>query len=139
LDPFLDQAKIRISFRREAPPDSKTASGRARGSGRSPLIHEEKKMRRTDPIRIGDLLGRTVENHPKLSRLFLEARVIEAWKALGPEITAQTTRVTIFRGKLNVWIASSALRQEIFIRRTELLRRINETVGQEVVTAIYVK
>jgi hypothetical protein len=96
-------------------------------------------MRKTDPIRVGDLLKKVVASHPQFSRMFLEARVIEAWKNLDPQIAAQTTRVTVFRGKLNVWIASAALRHEIFMRRTELTRQINQAVGQPVITAIYVK
>ena len=96
-------------------------------------------MRRTEPIRIGDLLKNVVENNPRMSRMFLEARAIEAWKNLDPFIASQTLRVNIVRGKLNVWIASSALRHEIFMRRTELMASINEAIGQQVITAIYVK
>ena len=96
-------------------------------------------MRRTDPIRIGDLLKNVVENNPKMSRMFLEARVVEAWKNIDPYIAAQTTRINITHGKLNVWIASSALRHEIFMRRTELVAQINQSVGQPVITALYVK
>ena len=98
-----------------------------------------KNMKRTDPVRVGDLLKNVVGNHPKLSQLLLEARVEEAWRALDPAIAAQTVRVTVFRGKLTVWIASSAFRHEIFMRRTELADRLNETVGQKAITAIYVK
>ena len=96
-------------------------------------------MKRTDPIRVGDLLKSVVDNNPKLSQMFLEARVVEAWKNLDPYIASQTSRVNIVRGRLNVWISSSALRHEIFMRRTELVARINASVGQPVVTAIYVK
>ena len=96
-------------------------------------------MRRTEAIRVGDLLKEVVDNHPKLSRLFLEARAVEAWKNLDPYIASQTMRTTLYRGRLNVWIASSALRHELFMRRTELAARINQAVGENVVTAIYVK
>jgi hypothetical protein len=96
-------------------------------------------MRRTQPIWVGDLLKTVVENNPKLSRMFLEARVVEAWKKLDPLIAAKTTRANVVQGKLNVWITNAALRHEIFMRRTELVRRINEAVGQPVITAIYVK
>ena len=96
-------------------------------------------MRRTEAIRVGDLLKEVVDNHPKLSRLFLEARAVEAWKNLDPYIASQTMRTTLYRGRLNVWIASSALRHELFMRRTELADRINQAVGENVVTAIYVK
>ena len=97
------------------------------------------RMKRTDPIRVGDLLKNVVGNHPKLSQLLLEARVEEAWRALDPAIAAQTVRVTVSRGKLTAWIASPALRHEIFMRRTELAARINKTLEQNVITAIYVK
>ena len=96
-------------------------------------------MRRTEPIRLGDLLKNLVDNNPRLSRMFLEARAIEAWKNIDPYIASQTTRANIIGGKLNVWIVSSALRQEIFMRRTELVARVNEAVGQKVITALYVK
>ncbi len=96
-------------------------------------------MRRTEPIAVGELLKTVAGSHPKLAQLFLEARVEEAWRALDPTIDAQTTRATFAGGKLNVWIASPALRHELFMRRTELVRQVNETLGTEVVKAIYVK
>lgn len=97
-------------------------------------------MRRTDPVRIGDLVKNFVEDNPRLAQMFLESRAIEAWKThMPPYIVSQTTRINVYRNKMTVWIASAALRHEIFMRRTELVAKINEAVGQSVITAIYVK
>ena len=96
-------------------------------------------MRRTEPIQVGDLLKNVIGDHPQFSRLFVEARVIEVWKGIGPEIAAHTTRVTLVRGRLNVWVDSAALRHEIFMRRGELVAQVNRAVGVEAVKAVYVK
>lgn len=97
-------------------------------------------MRRTEPIRIGDIVSEFLQDNPRLTRMLLESQAIEAWKnCVDPYVVSQTTRINISRGKMYVYITSAAVRHEVYMRRTELVARINETVGQQVITAIYVK
>lgn len=97
-------------------------------------------MRRTHPIRVGDLLGDFVRDNPRLSRLMLESQAIEAWKAcVDPAVAEATLRVSVANRKMTVWLSSSVLRHEVFMRRTALIARINEAVGQPLITALYVK
>lgn len=97
-------------------------------------------MRKTEPIRIGEIVSDFLSSNPRLSAMLLEARAVDAWKeVVSPYIASQTTRVNISRGKLFVYISSSIVRHEVFMRRTELVGAINDLVGQPVITAIYVK
>lgn len=97
-------------------------------------------MRRTQPIRVGDLLGDFVQDNPRLARLMLESRAIEAWKTcVDPAAAEATLRVSVVNRKMTVWLNSSVLRHEVFMRRTELIARINEAIGQPLITALYVK
>lgn len=97
-------------------------------------------MRRSDPVRIGDLMKNLVKNNPKLSQMFLESKVIEIWKdIMPPHVLSHTSRITVYRNKITIWLTSAALRHEIFMRRTELIQKINQAVGQDIITAIYVK
>jgi hypothetical protein len=97
-------------------------------------------MKRTCPIQVGELLANFVRDNPRLSDLVLESRAIEAWKGCaGSAVADATLRVSLSRGKMTVWLSSSVLRHEVFMRRTALVARINEVVGQPLVTALYVK
>jgi ribulose 1,5-bisphosphate synthetase/thiazole synthase len=97
-------------------------------------------MRRTHPIRVGDLLAGFVRDNPRLTGLMLESRAIEAWKAcVDPAVADATLRVTVSNRKMTVWLGSSVLRHEVFMRRTALIARINDSLGEPVITALYVK
>jgi hypothetical protein len=97
-------------------------------------------VRRTHPIRVGELLADFVRDNPRLSSLVLESRAIEAWKnCAGPTVADATLRVSVSRGKMTVWLSSPVLRHEVFMRRTALIARLNEAVGRRLVTALYVK
>ncbi|MBN8587644.1 MAG: DUF721 domain-containing protein [Rhodothermia bacterium] len=55
------------------------------------------------------------------------AKVIEAWANLaGPQINGVTEAVWFKNGRLFVHIISPAWRQELYMRRAEWLRRLNE-------------
>lgn len=97
-------------------------------------------MRRTEPVRIGEIVGDFFKNNPRLARMLAEAQVIDLWpEIVGEEIASYTMRININRGKMFVYLGSSVIRHEVFMRRTELMARINEIVGENVILAIYVK
>jgi len=97
-------------------------------------------MRRTYPIRVGELLSGFVRDNPRLSGLLLESRAIEAWKScLDPAVADATLRASVTGRRMTVWLSSSVLRHEVFMRRTAILARLNESLGGEFLVALYVK
>lgn len=97
-------------------------------------------MRRSRPIRIGELWSGFLDSNPVTTRKLCEARIPEAWNAtVGPAVASLTTSVSIKNGTLLVCLSSSVARHDIFMRRAQLLRTLNEKLGMEVIGNIIVK
>ena len=75
----------------------------------------------------------------KLS-LFLEQRAVEQWRTIvGDFIAKQTTMIKAKQGVLYVTIPNAALRFEVLSNRSQIISRINETLGGEVIKGIIIK
>lgn len=69
-----------------------------------------------------------------------EMRVENAYRRLaGDFICSFTTSILYSRGTLSLRIAAAALRHEMFVRRENLRRRINDELGAEVVRRIIIR
>lgn len=72
-----------------------------------------------------------------LERPFLEHKLIEAWPRLfGPMIAKYTGTIEIKNGVLFVQIYSAALRQELFLQRFLVVKKLNDEVGAEIISDI---
>lgn len=66
-----------------------------------------------------------------------EHRAVEAWpRVAGPVITRMTGDVSFRNGTLYVKILRPALRQDLSMGRTQLVRKLNDEVGAQVVQHI---
>lgn len=67
----------------------------------------------------------------------LEHRASYLWPDIvGPGINRQTTRRYVADGVLHVYIASAPMKAELEFARSAIIRRINEAIGSDVITAI---
>lgn len=67
----------------------------------------------------------------------LQKRLIEAWSDVAGETIARyTTDVTIYNQTLYVKLRIPALRADLSMRRQEYVNRLNEYVGNQVITDI---
>ncbi|MDR2937052.1 MAG: DUF721 domain-containing protein [Rikenellaceae bacterium] len=97
-------------------------------------------MRRTAPVSIGQLLDEFFGSDTHHGRMLAEARAIDLWPTVvGPRAAAVTTRAHVRNGRMTVYLSSSVLRHEIFMQRTSIASRLNNALGQNVITAIIVK
>ncbi len=97
-------------------------------------------MRKTIPMRIGDLWAEFVRENPAARTHLARARIPEIWAQLmGPAVAANTTDIRVERGVMYVHISSSVVRNEVFMRREELKDAINEALGVRVVNVVIVK
>lgn len=97
-------------------------------------------MRRSKPVRIGELWSGFVKEHPAITLKLCESRIPDVWNSIvGPSVASLTTSVTIRNGILNVSLSSSVARHEMFMRRAELRDEINRKLGMNVVSNIIVK
>ncbi|MBO7049781.1 MAG: DUF721 domain-containing protein [Bacteroidaceae bacterium] len=69
-----------------------------------------------------------------------EHRLIQAWdKVLGPAVSRYTKELRIYNQVLFVTVSSAALRNELMMRRTELVARLNAQAGAQVITQIVLR
>ena len=72
-----------------------------------------------------------------LEKPFLEHKLVQKWPELmGPLVQKYTGKISIQNGTLLVQITSAALRQELFIARKELIKKLNNEMNAEVITDI---
>lgn len=97
-------------------------------------------MRKTTPMRIGELWDEFVQSRPGLARRLAATRVPDIWpKVVGPKFASYTHSVEVVNGVLYVKMTSSAARNEMFMRREELKDAINQAAGTKVVNVVIVK
>lgn len=97
-------------------------------------------MRKTVPMRIGELWSDFVAGTPTVARKMGEARVAELWpQIVGPAVAAHTLSVAVEKGVLQVRMSSSVARHELFMRREQLCAAVNEAVGMTVVRSAFIK
>lgn len=98
-------------------------------------------MRRREPVRLGDVLDDFFASTPTIARKIAEARIPDLWPAIvGDLVASYTTRIEIQRGgRLFVYVSSSVVRSELFMRRATLCDAINAALGREVVSTVIIK
>ncbi len=93
-------------------------------------------MERRDYQTIGDVLRQALEESRMTDRLD-EVRASAAWESVvGPHIAALTGKPWVSNGLMTVRTPDAALRQELMMSRSVLVRNINAAVGREVISDI---
>jgi len=66
--------------------------------------------------------------------LFLEQQAVKLWnETVGSFIAKQTLKITVKKGILYVTIPNAALRFEVLNNRSQIIAKINEKLGCEVI------
>lgn len=66
-----------------------------------------------------------------------EYRLIQAWGEVAGNVAERFTQdLSIYNQKLYVRLRSAALRSELMMQRSELVKKLNATVGSDVITDI---
>lgn len=69
-----------------------------------------------------------------------EVKVINEWEnAVGPMIAKNTNKLYVKRRKLYVYLTSAPIKQELVYARHEIIKRLNEAVGESVIDEMVVK
>lgn len=73
----------------------------------------------------------------KLNKGLFEHRVKGLWmQLLGPSVARVTTNIYVSNGVLYVSLNSSVIRGELLMLKDRIVKRLNEAVGEEVVSDI---
>lgn len=93
-------------------------------------------MKRSNALPIGDLIQRYLREQGLESPLN-EYRLIQSWETvLGKAIMSYTKNLYIRNQTLYVHLSSPALRQDLQMSRQQLVQRLNEAVGSQVIAEI---
>ena len=88
---------------------------------------------------IGSYIQHFFAKNGKIS-LFLEQQAVELWsQVVGDFIAKQTTKIAAKQGVLYVTIPNAALRFEVLNSRSQIMTKINQALGGEVVKGIIIK
>ena len=93
-------------------------------------------MNRKIPQPIDTVLGEIFDKYNLTGRM-LEIKALEEWERLvGQSVESRTLEKRVEKGVLTVRITSAALRQELIMCRSTLVRHINNALGQPVLTEV---
>lgn len=96
-------------------------------------------MKKTDSEPVGGVILQYLREYG-LETPLNEHRLIQAWdKVLGPAVSRCTKELRIYNQVLFVTVSSAALRNELMMRRTELVARLNAQAGAQVITQIVLR
>jgi len=94
-------------------------------------------MKRINTQTIGAALDDFFEQNPELADKMAEARLINSWKpVMGTSISRYTDNLFIKKRTLYVRITSSVLKSELMLYREQLIKKLNDEAGREVIDAI---
>jgi predicted nucleic acid-binding Zn ribbon protein len=97
-------------------------------------------MQRTNEQNMSDLLDVFFGQHPELKQRMMEERIVRSWKSLmGPLVARYTSTIYIRDKVLYLSITSSVLRSELLLNRDQLIKKLNDFCGCEVITQIVVR
>ncbi|GAB6959036.1 DUF721 domain-containing protein [Prevotella aurantiaca JCM 15754] len=85
---------------------------------------------------LSEVLGKVLRDGG-LELPLLQKRVVDAWdEIVGPNVEQYTQEKSIRNQTLFVKISNPALRQDLSMMRTQLVKRLNEHVGSFVISEI---
>lgn len=93
-------------------------------------------MFKRDVKQIKDLLLQVLRNQG-LETPLLQKRLVEAWpEVAGPVVASYTLNTYIYNQTLYVRLSNPSLRADLSMRRSELTKKLNDAVGEQVITDV---
>lgn len=93
-------------------------------------------MRRRNTEQLDSILARYLRSEG-LETPLNEYRLVNAWsEVMGAAVARYTGKVSIYNRTLYVELLSPALRSNLFMRRAELVRRLNAYVNADVISDV---
>lgn len=97
------------------------------------------KNKKSTPTPISDLLEQVFKGEALEQRL-KEGKIWEIWKdVVGEQIADRAQPISIRNGILTIGVAGSAWMQQLTFLKKEILNKLNELAGEQLVKEIYLK
>jgi predicted nucleic acid-binding Zn ribbon protein len=76
----------------------------------------------------------------QLEKPLKERQLISSWESLlGKSIARATRDIYIKEGKLYVYLSSSVIRNELYMLQDEIIRKLNEAAGEELLSGMVLR
>ena len=73
----------------------------------------------------------------RLEKPLKERQLVQSWEnLLGKSVARATTRIYLKEGKLFVHLSSSVVKNELFMLQDEILKKLNDAAGEDLVKEI---
>jgi predicted nucleic acid-binding Zn ribbon protein len=96
-------------------------------------------MEKTNIRKIRDILQDFLREN-KLDVRLKERQVIDSWAELmGKTISKATRQIYIRERKLYVVISSSVIRNELYMLKQEIVKKLNEKAGENIITELVLR
>lgn len=93
-------------------------------------------MKRTEPQSVGDVLRLAIQDSDMARRLD-EVKATLVWtEIVSPAIAQRCGKPRVDKGIMTIPVASAALRHELTMSRTSLIRHINSRIGRDTLSDI---
>jgi len=93
-------------------------------------------IKKDNTYNLQELIGKLIKAYRWDGKID-EMRIIDSWKSVvGPMIERHTTSINLKGKTLYVKMDSSALRNELIMARSKVVKSLNKEVGREVLTDI---
>ena len=94
-------------------------------------------MKRTNTQILSEVLSDFLRENPLVAEKLAENRLVNAWeKTLGKATSRYTEELYIRKKTLYVRLSSAVLRNELSLCRSDLIAKLNNEAGMEVITQI---
>ena len=94
-------------------------------------------MKRVDTQQIGCILDDFFEQNPDLADKLAETRLMDSWTAvLGSSVSRFTDNLYIRKRVLYVRLTSSVLKSELMLCREQMISKLNNRAGRNVIDNI---
>jgi len=94
-------------------------------------------MKRVNTQSIGTALDIFFEQNPELAVKLAEMRLLNSWKmVLGPSVSRFTNHLFIKKRTLYAQVTSSVLKNELMMCREQLIIKLNNEAGRDVIDSI---
>lgn len=96
-------------------------------------------MRRSQILPLSAILPSVVEElcGPEGRQRLFESRIIDSWsQVVGVQAANYSADLKVENGTLFVRITSPVLKQELFMQRNLIVKKLNEQVGENVITQL---
>lgn len=97
-------------------------------------------MIKRDAQAIGNILSVFFETNPQLKLSIAEYKVVSAWRELfGEGVSLYTQRVYLRKRVLHVQLSSSVLRAELLMNKQNLINKLNEQAGMQIIDDLVIR